>query len=198
MNENKTFQVTNRSAGLVCYAIPEIGVKNREFQPGETKKISYEELNQLTYIPGGIELLRSYLQVQDEAVRTEVIGHTEPEYNMSVADVKELILHGTMDEWLDCLDFAPDGVIDLIRTLSIELPLTDTRKMEAFKEKKNIDLSRAIAAKREEEEELKAAQEQSEQRERRAAKAVEPEKKPAAPTERRTTGSKYNVVKKAE
>lgn len=198
MNENKIFQVTNRSAGLVCYAIPEIGVKNREFQPGETKKISYDELNHLTYVPGGIELLRSYLQVHDEE-RAELIGQTEPEYNMSVSDVKELILHGTMDEWLDCLDFAPDGVIDLIRTLSIELPLTDTRKMEAFKQKKNIDIARAIQAKREEEEELKAAQEQSDaSKERRVAKAAEPEKKPAAPTERRTTGSKYNVVKKAE
>lgn len=198
MNENKIFQVTNRSAGLVCYAIPEIGVKNREFQPGETKKISYDELNHLTYVPGGIELLRSYLQVHDEE-RAELIGQTEPEYNMSVSDVKELILHGTMDEWLDCLDFAPDGVIDLIRTLSIELPLTDTRKMEAFKQKKNIDIARAIQAKREEEEELKAAQEQSDaSKERRVAKAAEPEKKPAAPAERRTTGSKYNVVKKAE
>jgi len=27
----KMYLVTNRSAGLVCYAIPEMGIKNREF-----------------------------------------------------------------------------------------------------------------------------------------------------------------------
>jgi hypothetical protein len=58
--------------------------------------------------------------------------------------VKDLIQTGTMDEWLDALDFAPEGVIDLIKTLSTELPLTDTQKMQAFKEKKKIDLASMI------------------------------------------------------
>ena len=191
---NQFYLVTNRSAGLVCYAIPEMGIKNRTFQPGETKKISGEELTNLTYLPGGVKLLRNYLQVQNEVIRNDLIGHVEPEYNMSAADVKELILHGTMDEWLDCLDFAPDGVIDLIKTLSIELPLTDTQKMEAFKEKKGINIARAIEAKKEEEAEA-AATEAAQPAERRVKK-VEPA---VAPTpERRTTGSKYNIIKKEQ
>lgn len=192
---SKNYLVTNRSAGLVCYAIPEMGIKNREFQPGETKQISHEELTNLTYLPGGLTLIRNYLQVQDIQAREELIGNTEPEYNMSVEDVKNLILHGSMDEWLDCLDFAPVGVIDLIKTLSIEIPLTDTAKMEAFKEKKDFDLARAIRAKKEDEEEAKA--EAAKPTERRVKKE-EPAPKPQVTSERRTSGSKYNIVKKAE
>ena len=63
--DNKFYLVTNRSAGLVCYAIPEMGIKNREYQPGETKKISAEELVNLSYLPGGNVLMRDYLQIQD-------------------------------------------------------------------------------------------------------------------------------------
>lgn len=190
--------VTNRSAGLVCYTIPEMGIKNREFQPGETKRISRQELVNLSYLPGGTELIRGYLQVQDEEVRNDLVGRVEPEYNMSAADVKELILHGSMDEWLDCLDFAPDGVIDLIKTLSIELPLTDTKKMETFAEKKGINIARAIQAKKEDEAEAaaekKAAADARATTERRVKQ--EEKKAEAAPSERRTSGSKYTVVKK--
>jgi len=45
----KTYLVTNRSASRVFYAVPELGIKSRTFQPGETKKISYEELEALNY-----------------------------------------------------------------------------------------------------------------------------------------------------
>lgn len=157
MDEKKIYLVTNRSAGLVGYSLPEMGIKNREFQPGETKKISAEELINLGYKPGGVVLLRDYLQIKDEEVRDSLIGRVEPEYNMSIEDVKKLIQVGSMDEWLDCLDFAPEGVIDIIKTLSVELPLTDTNKMVAFKEKKGFDLARAIKAKQEDDAEAAAA-----------------------------------------
>lgn len=194
--KNKTYLVTNRSAGIVGYAIPEMGIKNREFQPNETKKISAEELRNLTYIPGGTALMRDYLQIRDPEAREELVGRVEPEYNMSIDDVKKLIQFGSMDEWLDCLDFAPEGVIDIIQTLSVELPLTDTNKMEAFKKKKGIDLARAIRAKQEEDAENLAAS--SGQLEPAAQRRVQPKAEEPATPARRTTGSKYKVVNKAE
>lgn len=194
--KNKTYLVTNRSAGIVGYAIPEMGIKNREFQPNETKKISAEELRNLTYIPGGTALMRGYLQIRDPEVREELVGRVEPEYNMSIDDVKKLIQFGSMDEWLDCLDFAPEGVIDIIKTLSVELPLTDTNKMEAFKKKKGIDLARAIRAKQEEDAENLAAS--SGQLEPTAQRRVQQKAEEPATPARRTTGSKYKVVSKAE
>lgn len=194
MADNKVYLVTNRSAGEVVYAIPDMGIKMRSFQPGETKRISSEELRNLTYVPGGNVLLRDYLQISDAEMREELIGKVEPEYNMSAEDVKKLIQNGSMDEWLDCLDFAPSGVIDLIKNLSVELPLTDTSKMEAFKEKTGINIARAIQAKQEEQAELNAAGAQEQQTAQRRVKQQE-EEKPS--TARRTTGSKYNVVSRA-
>ena len=188
------FLVTNRSASRVHYSVPELGIKSRDFQPGETKRISYSELEGLSYLPGGVELIRDYLLVKDEKVREEFIGHTEPEYNMTVEEVKELILHGSQDEWLDCLDFAPEGVIDLIKELAVSLPLTDTRKMDAFLEKKGTNIARMIQAKREEEAERAAAnQEQQTTPQRRVKPAQTTE---AVNTVRRTSGSKYKVVNK--
>jgi hypothetical protein len=52
--------VKNRSGSHVVYTIPEIGVR-RSFAPGETKKITYEELEKLTYQSGGMEILSRYL-----------------------------------------------------------------------------------------------------------------------------------------
>jgi len=115
---------------------------------------------------------------------------------MTPEQVKELILNGSLDEWLDCLDFAPEGVIDLVKELSIELPAVDTRKIQAFKEKKNVDLASAIKIRQEEKAE-EEAQKMTVNTERRTQKAKEVEK-PAAPTARRTSGSKYTVTKKSE
>lgn len=199
MTENtvKTYLVTNRSASRLHYSVPEIGVKSRDFQPGESKKIKYDELLGLSYIPGGLELIRDYLKVealekQDEDIKT-IVGKTEPEYNMDSKAVKDLIQTGTMDEWLDALDFAPEGVIDLIKTLSTELPLTDTQKMQAFKEKKKVDLASMIQIRQAELAEERAAQVDTTPTRRTAAT----EKTEAAP-ERRTSGSKYKVVSKGE
>lgn len=192
---DKIYLVTNRSASRVHYAVPELGIQSRDFAPGETKRISRAELEGLSYIPGGSVLIRDYLLVQDEDLRADLVGAVEPEYNMTEKEVRDLIVSGTHDEWLDCLDFAPEGVIDLIKTLSVEMPLTDTVKMQAFKDKKGIDLARMIQAKREEEAELAAQQAQQEQK---AQRRVQPAAAPAPQTtpNRRTSGSKYKVVKK--
>jgi hypothetical protein len=187
---DRKFTVINRSASIVHYSVPELGIKSRDFQPGESKQIGYAELQGLSYMPGGRELIRDYLLIKDESAKNDLVGTTEPEYNMTSAEVVQLIQHGTLDEWLDALDFAPEGVIDLIKTLSVELPLTDTRKMDAFKEKKGIDLGRMIQVKKEvaaEEEQEEAAQKPAPQR--RTQKATT-STNPA----RRTTGQKYKVI----
>ena len=191
---NKVYLVTNRSASKVIYSVPDLGVKIREFQPGETKKISFEELEGLNYQPGGPSLIANYLQIQDVKAQQTLIGQVEPEYNMSIDQVKELILHGSLDEWLDCLDFAPEGVIDIIKELSVELPLTDTRKMETFQQKFNVNLANAIKLYQEEKVENRNNNNDKEAKARRVNK--EETKTENTKPERRTSGSKYNVVKK--
>ena len=191
------YLVKNRSASRVHYSVPELGIKSRDFAPGEVKNIKREELEGLSYIPGGINLIKNYLLITNPEAREEFVGKVEPEYNMTEKEVRELIINGSNDEWLDCLDFAPEGVIDLIKTLAIEIPLTDTVKMEEFKQKKGVDLARQIRAKQEEEAEMAAAQAQQDARPQRRVQPAQSVSEPSNP-QRRTSGSKYKVVKKDE
>jgi hypothetical protein len=48
MEDNKTYRVKNRSASTVVVRIPEISVR-REFAPGQTLMMTYDELTRLSY-----------------------------------------------------------------------------------------------------------------------------------------------------
>ena len=128
------FNVKNRSASMVVYRIPENNVR-REFQPGETKKISKEELDNLAFQPGGRELMLSFLQIQSADALRDLNIPTEPEYYMNEQQIADLIVKGSLDAFLDCLDFAPTGVMDLIKKFAVQIPMTDTTKIDALKEK---------------------------------------------------------------
>ena len=58
------YRVKNRGASTVVYKIPEDGIR-REFKPGQTLQISSEELEKLTYQPGGTLILSQFLQILD-------------------------------------------------------------------------------------------------------------------------------------
>ena len=143
INENTMYNVKNRSSSVVVYRIPETNLR-REFEPGEIKRVSFGELEKLTYQPGGRELLENFLQILEEEVTTDLNVHREIEYDMSEAQVRDLLLSGSLDAFLDALDFAPIGVIDLIKTMSVQLPLTDLNKRRALKEKTGFDVDRAL------------------------------------------------------
>lgn len=142
---NTTYNVKNRSSSRVIYRIPELNIR-REFMPGETKKITYEELEKLSYRPGGENLIANYLQISDIEVAQEFNSGRpiELEYNFSEEDVRKLLTTGSLDSLLDALDFAPAGVIDLIKSIAISLPLTDLQKAAAIKAKTNFDVATAI------------------------------------------------------
>ena len=177
-NNNKLYSVKNRSAGMVVYKIPERNIR-REFAPGETKKIQYNELLELTYQPGGRTLMENFLQIVDETVTDNLNIRTENEYYMSEEDIKKVILTGSIDEFLDVLDYAPIGVMDLIKQYAVSLPMNDFTKREALKNKTGFDVTRAIE---------NATAEKAEE--------AAPAAKPAAAPRRANTN--YKVVNKAE
>jgi hypothetical protein len=192
--EEKICVVKNRSAGVVVYNIPELGVR-RTFAAGETKRVPYRELVALSYQSGGTVLLRQFLQVTDTKAISELAINPEPEYYMNENQIIELIKTGSLDAFLDCLDFAPVGVIDLIKTFSVTIPLSDYEKRKALKEKTGFDVDAALRNLEAEKAESKAAAEPIARRIEAAPKTEE--KTEAAPT-RRTSGSNYKVVSKAE
>lgn len=183
------YNVKNRSSSMVVYRIPETNLR-REFQPGETKRIPFGELEKLTYQPGGHTLLEEFLQIVDEAVTTNLNVRREVEYDMSEAQIRDLLTIGSLDAFLDALDFAPMGVIDLIKTMAVSLPLEDYSKRKALLDKTGFDVDKAIANLQAEKAEEKAAPEA-------AAAPTERRVKPAvkANTSRRTTPN-YKVVAK--
>ena len=60
---------------------------------------------------------------------------------------------GSLDEFLDMLDFAPMGVMDLIKTFAVSLPLNDIQKRRALKEKTGFDVNAALTHVEEEKQE---------------------------------------------
>ena len=95
---------------------------------------------------------------------------------MSEEQIVDLIKNGSLDAFLDCLDYAPVGVIDLLKKYAVSLPMNDIKKRQALKEKTGFDVDVAI-------------------------KNAEAEKADdngaAAPTGRRAT-TNYKVVSKTE
>lgn len=180
----RKINVKNRSAGNVVYTVPDLKVR-RDFLPGEVKKVDEDELTQLSYSQGGRLLITQYLQILDEPARKEINGPVEPEYNFSDEDVKKLILKGSLDSFLDALDFAPIGVIDLIKKYAVSLPMSDIRKMDALKEKTGFDVMSAIKNVEADEEEEAAPAPKSRRR-----VPVETEEKPKKTTSGRRTTKK--------
>ena len=147
IEQNKAVKVINKYNGIVGYQVPELGV-NRTFYPKESKNITFNELEKLSFLPGGESILKNYLEITDEDVIMELFNtKLEPEYHYSEEDVKTLLTAGSLDQFLDCLDFAPQVIIDLIKDMAVNLPVNDMAKRQAIKEKLGFDVTKAIEIK---------------------------------------------------
>ena len=129
----KLVKVTNRCGGMAIYKIPEHGIR-REFIAGESKMIPYEELVWLSYQPGGRNMMSNTFLIEEVKATQELNIHTEPEYFMTEADVINMLQNGSVDELKDALDFAPTGVVQIIKDQAVALPVYDTRKRQAILE----------------------------------------------------------------
>lgn len=184
--ENAMYNVKNISDTTIAYSIPDMNNLRRVFSPREIKQISGDELEKLTYIPGGTTILRKYLQV-DKAVMDNLGIPNEPEDFMSEEQIVDLLQNGSLDALLDALDFAKEGVLELIKKFAVELPLNDVAKRDAIKKKLGFDVTAVIALKEEE----KATS--------GTAEVARPERRVKAQAEetgRRTAPPKYNIVSK--
>lgn len=144
MTKNTKIKVRNRSFGSVGYTIPDLGNLHREFEFNETKEIPFEELFKLSQIPGGPYIIENYLTIENEEAVAAILGEVEPEYYYSSEEVKEILTTGSLDQLEDCLNFAPVGVIDLIKEIAVALPLNDVAKRDLIFKKTGFNVSQAI------------------------------------------------------
>ena len=66
------------------------------------------------------ELLDEYFMILDDAIANKISPNTssEPEYKYTEENIKELLTSGSYDAFLDFLDFAPQGAIDIVKNLN--------------------------------------------------------------------------------
>ena len=144
IDKDRMVKVINKFNGIVGYTIPEMNL-HRNFYPKENKDIRFEELERLSFVPGGDSILKDYLEIADEDVIMALFNQKpEPEYHYSEDDIKKLLTVGTLDQFLDCLDFAPSVVKEMIKDFSVKLPLNDMNKRQAIQEKLGFDVTKAI------------------------------------------------------
>lgn len=174
-------KVKNRMAANVVYEIPEDHI-TRFFTAGEVKNIDKEEMVKLSYQAGGLTLIRDCFLMDDrEFVEECFSGNVEPEYWYDVPDVEALMTSGSIEEFEDCLDFAPLGVLEIIKDKAVTMPLNDVEKINAIKNTLGFDVLKAIELSKDEE---KPA---TEKKTRRTSTT---EKKTSAPKTRRTSATK--------
>lgn len=187
INNDTMYKVKNRSGGKVAYTVQYGGNKiHQVFNPGEVKVVPYAELRQLSYQHGGPELIYNYLQVNSVKVLNSLNLNPEPEYYMNEAQVKDLLINGSLDAFLDCLDFAPTGVIDLIKKYAVELPLNDYEKRQAILKQLNFNVDKAI-------ENDRASKENETPKEAPTRRVTEKKEETSNNVPQRRTASKYIV-----
>ena len=190
IEKDTLIKVKNRDNGTVGYTIPELGNLHRSFSKGETKEITMDELRKLSYISGGKLLLQDYLIVQNQdALRELLSDDVEPEYYYGEEEIKKLLLTGSNDQLLDCLEFAPEGVIGLVKDLAVSLKINDISKRNIILEKTGFNVTNAIAINEETIED-----EGEEAKSSRRSAPVTVEKSDEAPKRRVAAPQQYNVV----
>ena len=190
IEKDTLIKVKNRDSGTVGYTIPELGNLHRSFSKGETKEIPMDELRKLSYISGGKILLQNYLIVQNQDALKELLSDdVEPEYYYGEEEVKKLLLTGSNDQLLDCLEFAPEGVIGLVKDLAVSLKINDISKRNIILEKTGFNVTNAITIN---EETIEGEGEEAKSSRRSAPVTVE--KSDETPKRRVAAPQQYNVV----
>jgi hypothetical protein len=192
LDKETLVKVTNRFDGMTAYSIPDLGIK-RLFMAGETKEVTMEEIRKLNYSIGGAALLRDNLVLGNKEAVEEILGVVEPEYYYTEEDVRRLLLTGSLAELQDCLDFAPQGTIELVKKIAVETELNDILKREAILEGTGFNVTTAIMVNRETSEDGV-----EEEKTRRVAKEAPKAEAPANPGRRvaAPSQSKYKIVTK--
>ena len=188
ISKDTILKVTNRNNGSTGYTVADLGI-HRHFSPNETKELTMDELRKLSYVPGGRYIIENCLIIHNEEAVREILTDVEPEYFYTEAEIKQLLQQGSLDQLLDCLDYAPESVISLVKNMAVDMKLNDVSKRDAIKDKTGFDVSKAIEIKIESEKTDEVVETSS----RRAAPIVTKTENEEGAA-RRTTAPRYNVV----
>lgn len=142
---SNTTKVGNRSASRVVYKVPELNVR-RTFYPHEPlRDIDIAELELFSQQPGGRMMIKNYLYIPDEKVLKHLLNTNVPiEYWLTEDKLPGWMTSCSLEEFQDALDFAPEGIKDLIKEYAFKLPLNDYSKRQALKDQLGYDVTQAL------------------------------------------------------
>ena len=192
IKDDTLINVRNRNNGTTGYTLADGAKETRLWAENEVKKITFAELKRVSYLPGGAELLRDYLVIEDpaaiEALNVGIDIQEQPEYLYTENEIRNLLFNGSLDELKDFLDFSPDGGIEIAKQIAVNEELPDMRKRKIISEATGFNINTAIEI-NDMMKDNDVAEEAAPKKQRRVAK--ETEATPEKPT-RRTTS--YKIV----
>ena len=180
--------VRNRNRGGTGYTLD--NNFHRDFNFGETKKIPFSELKALQYAPGGAEILADCLVIENQEALDLLNMKVEPEYFYTEDKIREVLFKSSIDEFADFLDFAPEGAIEIAKTIAVKEEIPDVRKRDMLSKKTGLNINNAIMVNQVMNEEDDSKKEEPKER-RVPLETANDETKT-----RRAAAPKYNVVSK--
>ena len=189
LDKTSIIKITNRSTGIVGYSVPDLNIQ-RSFTPGETKEVTVEEVQRLSFTKGGKKLLEKYFILHNEDVVEEILGEVEPEYFYTEAEVKELLLRGSLEQLDDCLTFGNEGVFDMIKKLAVDLEINDISKRDLILKKLGYNVTNAINVSKMDSEDKSEENEATSKRKSSPINLDKPQRKAASPQKYKVTSIK--------
>lgn len=193
IKDDTLINVRNRNNGTTGYTLADGAKETRLWAENEIKKITFAELKRVSYLPGGAELLRDYLVIEDpaaiEALNVGIDIQEQPEYLYTENEIRDLLFNGSLDELKDFLDFSPDGGIEIAKQIAVNEELPDMRKRKIISEATGFNINTAIEI-NDMMKDNGVAEDVAPKKQRRVAKETEAAPVPEKPTRR----TNYKIV----
>ena len=160
VKDTDTITLRNFTTNTVVYRTPSTRVR-RELPAGGSIKVTAGEIREMMYDKGCVDILRNYVQICNKPLALEVgvsEDSYENEYNWTLADIKNCLLNGSIEQLADAMDFAPDGIKEALLTEAINLEIPDVRKRDIISKAMNRDVSGMIINKNKIEEDKEPAE----------------------------------------
>lgn len=146
INDTTLIPVRNMVNHRVVYTIPE---EHRRvvFEPFQERKIPASELRALNYTVGGSILLKNYLCIKSNDMRTEFnIPSDQIEYDWTRQDIQHVLLdnNSPIEQLEDALDFAPQGIREMIVDYAVEWKIPDSNRRKVISKMMNVNIDEMI------------------------------------------------------
>lgn len=146
LTDDTLVSIRNMVNHKVVYVLPDW---NRKvvFEPFQERKIPAGELRALHYTTGGYNLLHNYLCVENADLKAEFeIPKDQIEYDWKLNDIKYLLLNNNslIESLQDALDFAPEGIREMIIDYAVIWKIPDSNKRKVISQMTGIDIDKQI------------------------------------------------------